>query len=271
MHSTIIERLQLEADLRIAMDNQKEFVLHYQPILDVNTRQLIGFEALVRWQHPRRGLLAPMVFIPLAEETGLIHPLGEWILRECCAQLKQWQAKYHTAQPLKMSANVSSRQFLRDDFADVLIRILNESGIDPNQLAIEVTESILMEDTDLAVKAMSTLRDIGIQIHIDDFGTGYSSLSYLNKFPVTALKIDRSFISKMALNEENREIVRAIISLAQNLNLSVIAEGIELPSELLDVSNMECQYAQGFYFSRPVAAHDLDAWMQNNEMVVIRT
>lgn len=170
-----------------------------------------------------------------------------------------------------MSANVSSRQFLRDDFADVLIRILNESGIDPNQLAIEVTESILMEDTDLAVKAMSTLRDIGIQIHIDDFGTGYSSLSYLNKFPVTALKIDRSFISKMSLNEENREIVRAIISLAQNLNLSVIAEGIELPSELLDVSNMECQYAQGFYFSRPVAAHDLDTWMQNNEMVVIRT
>jgi len=270
MHSNIIERLQLEADLRIAVEHNNEFLLHYQPIIDVNTEQLVGFEALVRWQHPKRGLVSPLAFIPLAEETGLIHPLGEWILRESCRQLKQWQDRYHTSRPLKMSANVSGKQFLKDDFVDMLVDILDDTGVDPNTLAIELTESIIMEQIDVAVMTMSKLRDIGVQIHIDDFGTGYSSLSYLNKFPVTALKIDRSFISSMSVNEENREIVKAIISLAHSFNLHVIAEGLELLSQLSEIGTMECQFAQGYYFSRPLAAPDLDVWMQSKEMVTIR-
>ncbi|NJD57289.1 MAG: EAL domain-containing protein [Nitrospirae bacterium] len=270
MHSNIIERLQLEADLRGAVERKNEFVLHYQPILDVETQQLVGFEALVRWHHPRRGMISPLSFIPLAEETGLIHPLGEWILRESCMQLKQWQDRYHTSRQLKMSANVSGKQFLKENFVDVLVGILDETGIEPSTLAIEITESVIMEHIDVAVIAMSKLRQLGVHIHIDDFGTGYSSLSYLNKFPVSALKIDRSFISSMSENAENREIVRTIISLAQSLNLNVIAEGVELLSQLSEIGSMECQFAQGYYFSRPLAAHDLDVWMRNNAMVTVR-
>lgn len=270
MHSNIVERLQLEADLRVSVERKDEFVLHYQPILDVETQQLVGFEALVRWNHPRRGMISPLSFIPLAEETGLIHPLGEWILRESCMQLKQWQDKYHTSRPLKMSTNVSGKQFLKENFVDMLVGILEETGIDPSTLAIEITESIIMEQLDVAVIAMGKLRQLGVHIHIDDFGTGYSSLSYLNKFPVTALKIDRSFINSMSENEENREIVRTIISLAQSLNLNVIAEGVELSSQLSEIGTMECQFAQGFYFSRPLASHDLDVWMQSKEMVTFR-
>ncbi|HJW29156.1 MAG TPA: EAL domain-containing protein, partial [Saprospiraceae bacterium] len=162
------------------------------------------------------------------------------------------------------------KQFLKDNFVDVLVDILNETGVDPNTLAIEITESVIMEHIDVAVIAMSKLRQIGVHIHIDDFGTGYSSLSYLNKFPVTALKIDRSFIRGMSENEENREIVRTIISLGQSLNLNVIAEGVELHSQLSEIGTMECQFAQGYYFSRPLAAPDLDVWMQSKEMVSIR-
>lgn len=270
MHSFVVEQLQLEADLRVAIEHLNDFVLYYQPIIDVTTRKLSGFEALVRWNHPLRGLLPPLEFIPLAEETGLIQPLGEWILRESCRQLKQWQDEYHTAWPLKMSANVSGKQFLNDNFADMLINIIEETGIAAETLAIEITESIIMENLDIAVKAMNRLRDIGVNIHIDDFGTGYSSLSYLNKFPVTALKIDRSFIANMSLNDENREIVKTIISLAQNLKLEVIAEGIELSAHLDDVDTMDCHFAQGYLFSKPMAAPDIVAWMMREEMVKVR-
>ncbi|MBI5632533.1 MAG: EAL domain-containing protein [Nitrospirae bacterium] len=270
MHSFVAERLQLEADLRVAVEHLDDFVLHYQPILDVNTRKLSGFEALVRWRHPLRGLIPPMEFIPLAEETGLIQPLGEWILREACRQLKKWQNEYHADWPLKMSANVSGRQFLNDNFVDTLIGIIEETGIAADTLAIELTESIIMENLDFAVKAMNRLRDLGVKIHIDDFGTGYSSLSYLNKFPVTALKIDRSFIANMSLNDENREIVRAIISLAQNLKLEVIAEGIELSAHLNEVSSMDCHFAQGYFFSKPMAAPEMTAWMVREDMVKVR-
>ncbi|MBI5076422.1 MAG: EAL domain-containing protein [Nitrospirae bacterium] len=270
MHSYMVERLQLEADLRVAVEHLDEFVLHYQPILDVATRKLSGFEALVRWQHPVRGLIPPMEFIPLAEETGLIQPLGEWVLREACRQLNRWQREYHTAEPLKMSANVSGRQFLNDNFVDVLLGIIGETGIAPETLAIEITESIIMENLEVAVIAMNRLRDSGIKIHIDDFGTGYSSLSYLNKFPVTALKIDRSFIANMSLNDENREIVKAIVTLAQNLKLEVIAEGIELSSHLDEIDTMDCHFAQGFFFSRPKAAPEIAAWMLKEAMVRVR-
>jgi EAL domain-containing protein (putative c-di-GMP-specific phosphodiesterase class I) len=271
MHSFVAERLQLEADLRVAIEHLDDFVLHYQPILDVNTRKLSGFEALVRWHHPLRGLIPPMEFIPLAEETGLIQPLGEWILREACRQLKKWQKEYQTSWPLKMSANVSGRQFLNDNFVDILIGIIEETGIAADTLAIEITESIIMENLDFAVKAMNRLRDLGVKIHIDDFGTGYSSLSYLNKFPVTALKIDRSFIANMSLNDENREIVRAIVALAQNLKLEVIAEGIELSAHLDEIGTMDCHFAQGYFFSRPMTAPDIAAWMVREDMVKVRS
>lgn len=271
MHSFVVGQLQLEADLRAAVERLDDFVLHYQPILDVTTRKLSGFEALVRWSHPLRGLIPPMEFIPLAEETGLIHPLGEWILRESCRQLRQWQNDYRADWPLKMSANVSGKQFLNDNFVDKLIGIIEETGIDADTLAIEITESIIMENLDVAVKAMNRLRDIGVKIHIDDFGTGYSSLSYLNKFPVTALKIDRSFITNMSLTDENREIVKTIISLAQNLKLEVIAEGIELSAHLDDVSTMDCHFAQGYLFSKPMAADGIVAWMMREEMVKVRS
>ena len=270
MHSFVVKQLQLEADLRIAVEHLTDFVLHYQPILDVATRKLSGFEALVRWRHPLRGLVPPIEFIPLAEETGLIQQLGEWVLREACRQLKQWQNQYHTARPLEMSVNVSGKQLLNDTFFDLLVGIIEETGIAADTLAIELTESIIMESLDVSVKAMNRLRDIGVKIHIDDFGTGYSSLSYLNRFPVSALKIDRSFISNMSLNDENREIVRAIVSLAHNLKLKVIAEGIELSSQLDEIGTMDCHLAQGYFFSRPMAAAEIAVWMVREEMVRVR-
>ncbi len=270
MHTSIAERLELEADLRIAVEHHNDFVLHYQPIINVSTHKLEGFEALVRWNHPKKGLLSPLIFIPLAEETGMIHALGEWVLRESCVQLKKWQLQYTSSvRPLRMSANVSGKQFLRDGFAELLISILTELELAPHTLAIEITESIIMEDLDLAVATMKRLRDHGVQIHIDDFGTGYSSLSYLHRFPVTALKIDRSFIHKMSANEENREIVRTIIALAQNLNLHVIAEGVEIDTQLSDIKGMDCQFAQGFYFARPMAALDIDAWIKKKDNLSI--
>lgn len=270
MHNSIMDRLQLEADLRIAVEHLKDFVIHYQPILKVEARELVGFEALVRWQHPRRGLIAPMDFIPLAEETGLIHSLGLWILKQACVQMKLWRETFQTPHPLKMSVNVSGKQLLKEDFVDLVLEILNETGIDPHMLAIEFTESIVMENIDIAMLAMNRLREIGVHIHIDDFGTGYSSLSYLHKFPVTALKIDRSFITNMSLNEENREIVRTIIALAQNLNLKVIAEGIELSTQLEDIGSMDCNFVQGYFFSKAMSAFDISSWMQREELVKTR-
>jgi|GEM_PF-675304 len=267
MHDSVVDKLQLESDLRAAIEHMNDFILHYQPILNVCSHELVGFEALVRWHHPRRGIVHPLEFIPLAEETGLIHILGEWVIHEACRQLMRWQKEYHTPHPLKMSANVSGKQFLKDGFVETVLNIIKNTGIAPSSLAIEVTESIIMEDLDKAVMAMSRLRDAGIHIHIDDFGTGYSSLNYLNKFPVTALKIDKSFIIDILNNNENREIVRTIISLAQGLKLNVIAEGVELPDHLEEISNMECNYAQGYFFSKPMAPEDLTLWMLSEELV----
>ncbi len=270
MQSFIIERLQLEADLRVAVQHFTDFVLHYQPIFDVSTRKLSGFEALVRWRHPKRGILPPMEFIPLAEETGLILFLGEWILFESCRQLRHWQDRYHTARPLKMSVNVSAKQFLNDNFVDLLIRIVEETGIAADTLAIELTESIIVDNLNAAVNAMNRLRTIGVNIHIDDFGTGYSSLSYLNKFPISALKIDRSFVAGMCDNDELREIVRTIVSLAHNLKLEVIAEGIELAAHFDEINSMACHFAQGYFFSLPIAADEIDHWMVREKMAGLR-
>lgn len=261
MHANIIDRLQLEADLRIAVEHQNGFLLHYQPIMDLKTGRLIGFESLVRWMHPARGLLYPLQFIPLAEETSLIFPLTEWILHESCGQLHHWQERHGNGSELRMSVNVSSRMLLQQGFVDTVASILARKGLQPSSLALEITESVLMEHTHAALNAMVRLQNMGVHIHIDDFGTGYSSLSYLHAFPVNALKIDRSFIAKLSAQGDNQEIVRTIITLAQNLRLEVIAEGVEQDQQLSAIRDLDCQYGQGFLFSKPLSSADMDAWI----------
>lgn len=270
MQESVVDRLHLEADLRLAIEHKEGFFLHYQPIMSLRTQQLIGFEALVRWRHPKRGVVMPMEFIPLAEETGMIFPLGEWIIREACRQIRIWQSQYPQDPPLRMSMNISSRQFHQRNFANTLDGILRETRVVPHSIAIEITESMIMENIDIAVVTMQKLRNMGIHIHIDDFGTGYSSLSYLHHFPVNALKIDRSFIQKMSANEKEREIVKIMISLARNLNLDVIAEGVEEMGQLSEIGNMQCQYAQGYLFARPMAPDDAELWIGRERPISLR-
>jgi len=266
MHAGIIDRLQLESDLRIAVEHRDGFVLHYQPIIDLKNQHLIGFEALVRWNHRTRGMIYPLEFISLAEETGLIVPLSDWIIREACRQLRLWHQKFPAQPVLRVSVNVSSRLLLQPGFADSVAEILNTERLEPGSLAIEVTESMIMEHTGLALDTMARLQHMGVHIHIDDFGTGYSSLSYLHSFPVNALKIDRSFIARMTADNENQEIVRTIIALAQNLKLDVIAEGVELDHQLATIRGLECGYGQGFLFSKPLSSDAMYAWMRSKKV-----
>jgi len=266
MHASIIDRLQLESDLRIAVEHRDGFVLHYQPLMDLKDGRLVGYEALVRWKHRTRGLIYPLEFISLAEETGLIVPLSDWILREACRQLHLWQLKHPKQPALKMSVNVSSRLLLLPGFADSVAEVVRAEGIDAGSLAIEVTESMIMEHTGTAIETMTRLQQMGVHIHIDDFGTGYSSLSYLHSFPVNALKIDRSFIARMTADHENQEIVQTIIALAQNLKLEVIAEGVELDHQLETIKGLDCNYGQGFLFSKPLTAEAMDAWMDSEKI-----
>ncbi|MDH4163706.1 MAG: EAL domain-containing protein [Nitrospirota bacterium] len=261
MHASIIDRLQLEADLRVAVEHQQGFVLHYQPIMNLKTRQLKGFESLVRWKHPTRGLLYPLEFIPLAEETGLILPLTKWILLESCKQLRLWQKKYDSDTTLAISVNVSSKTLVQPGFVDTVASVLNNESLPQGSLALEITESVLMEHTTVAMDAMTRLQSMGVHIHIDDFGTGYSSLSYLHSFPVNALKIDRSFIAKLSSRGDNQEIVRTIITLAQNLRLEVIAEGVEQSDQLSTICDLDCHYGQGFLFSKPLSPSEMEHWM----------
>jgi len=261
MHANILDRLQLEADMRGALDHN-EFVLFYQPIIDLKTHQLISFEALVRWNHPTRGLIYPLEFIPMAEENGLINTIGEWILRESCRELRILQERYPKQPPLKMSVNISGKQFTQCDLASKVADIIMETGIDASTLALEITESMIMENVDTAVGTMNQLRSMGIQIHIDDFGTGYSSLSYLHRFPIDAIKIDRTFINKLTADGKNKEIIQSILSLATSLNFEVIAEGVEMNHQLVNMQNMQCQFGQGFLISVPMEPGAIDAWVQ---------
>ena len=264
LHANILDRMQLVDDLRGAVD-KKELTLYYQPIIDLNTQQLTGFEALVRWNHPTRGLIYPMEFIPLAEEHGLIYQIGAWILREACRELKLLQVRYPAHPPLSMSINISSRQFSQQDLVGVLSGFLTETGVDPHTMILEITESMIMENVDAAIETMNRLRNMGIQLHIDDFGTGHSSLSYLQLFPISALKIDRSFINKLTANGNNQEIITHIVSLAKSLNFDVIAEGVEMEHQLAKIKNLHCGYGQGFFFARPMAFNAIDVWMQEQK------
>ena len=251
MRERALARLQLDTDMRRGLE-RGEFCLHYQPILALAGDHLAGFEALVRWEHPQRGLLGPADFIPIAEETGLIVPLGWWVLRESCRQMKEWQATFPCDPPLRISVNLSSKQFLQLDLATEIKRLLGDVGLDPRCLKLEITESAIMDDPDSASKMLAELRALGIQVCIDDFGTGYSSLNYLHRFAVDTLKIDRSFIQQMDGAEENLQIVQSIICLAHNLSIDVIAEGVETEAQRSRLAALSCEYGQGYYFSRPI-------------------
>ncbi|HZB46023.1 MAG TPA: EAL domain-containing protein [Pyrinomonadaceae bacterium] len=251
MHARAINLLQLETDMRRALERD-EFMLHYQPIVALEDFRLRGFEALVRWQHPERGFISPIDFIPVAEETGMIIPLGEWVLREACRQMNRWQTMFPVETPLFMSVNLSSKQFSQTELINKIAFIIDETGINATSLKLEITESVVMENIDVATEMLRQLRALGVKLSIDDFGTGYSSLSYLHRFPIDTLKIDRSFVSRMTDNQENAEIVRTIVVLAQNLGMDVVAEGVETNDQLALLKKLGCENGQGYYFSKPV-------------------
>lgn len=256
MRDRAVAMLQLETDLRKAIVNQ-EFQLHYQPIVALHNNQITGFEALVRWQHPERGLVPPVEFIPAAEETGLILPLGAWVLQEACAQMRAWHEEFPSHPPLSISVNVSGKQFAQVDLVDKIRQILAETRFDPHCLKLEITESTIVEDLESAKTKLLQLQELGIQVSIDDFGTGYSSLSYLNRFPINILKIDRSFIQDIDINSERLEIIRAIVSLADSLKIDVVAEGVETASQLAQLCSLEPtpgqeHFGQGYLFSKPL-------------------
>ncbi|MEH2045392.1 GGDEF domain-containing response regulator [Nostoc sp.] len=251
MYTQVTKLLELEMDLRRAVERQ-EFQVYYQPIVLLETYKIIGFEALVRWQHPQHGLVSPDNFIPLAEETGLIIPIGYWVLGEACRQMRAWQVQFPTDPPLTISVNLSTKQFSQPGLIEQINQILQETGLEGGSLKLEITESVLMENIQLATFMLLQLQQMNIQLHLDDFGIGYSSLSYLHRFPSNALKIDRSFIAKIGANGENLEIVQAIVALAQSLNIDVIAEGVETLEQLAQLRVMKCKYAQGYFFSKPL-------------------
>jgi diguanylate cyclase (GGDEF)-like protein/PAS domain S-box-containing protein len=264
MYAQATKLLQLETDLRRAIARQ-ELLVHYQPIVSLSSNKIIGFEALVRWQHPQNGLVPPAQFIPVAEETGLIVEIGYWVLREACRQMRVWQTQFPTAPLLTISVNLSSKQFSQPDLSEQIARILQETGLEASSLKLEITESVLMENTQSATDMLLKLKEMNIHIHIDDFGTGYSSLSYLHRFPSNAVKIDRSFVSRIGAKGENLEIVRAIVALARSLNMDAIAEGVETIEQLNYLKALKCKYAQGFYCSRPLDCQSMERFIARRQ------
>lgn len=258
MHTQALTRLQMENDLRRAVE-RKEFQVYYQPIVELETSKIKGFEALVRWQHPNQGLVSPAAFIPVAEETGLIVPIGYWILREACCQLQVWQERFSappsgaTIYPaLTISVNLSSKQFLQPHLTQQIDQILQETGLDARSLSLEITESLIAENDESVAATLLQLRELGIELCIDDFGTGYSSLARLHHFPINMLKIDRSFVSRIGTSKGNLEIIEAIVTIAHQLKMDVTAEGVETAEQLAQLRKLKCRFGQGYLFSRPV-------------------
>jgi diguanylate cyclase (GGDEF)-like protein/PAS domain S-box-containing protein len=255
MHERAVKLLQLEIDLRRAVDRQ-EFFLNYQPIISLATGEISGFEALIRWQHPERGLVPPDEFISVAEETGLIIPIGQWVLRVACQQMQEWRGQITDGRPLTMCVNLSGKQFSQPELTEQVAAILRETGLPSSCLKLEITESMVMENIDTAIGMLTQLRALGVELAIDDFGTGYSSLSYLHRFPINTLKIDRSFVSRMLDNNENEEIVRTIVTLARSLEMNVVAEGVETTGQLEQLRSLGCDFGQGYLFSKPLPTAD---------------
>lgn len=257
--------LQWEMSLRKAVANH-EFFLEYQPIFQIKTRQIIGLESLVRWNHPTQGRVSPGQFIPLAERTGLIVPLGWWVLEESCRQMKTWQDEIPNTESFFVSVNMSSRQFSQEDVVQKIQDVLNQVGLSAKSLKIEITEGVLIEHSSSIIQKLEAIRDMGITLSIDDFGTGYSSLSYLHRFPVDTLKIDRSFIENADADYEKLEILQSVVRLAWNLGLEVVAEGIETEKHYARIRALRCESGQGFLFSKPLAANAMGALMQQQSM-----
>ncbi len=251
MHSQAVDLLQLENDLHRALEND-ELLLHFQPIVELKTGLRVGFEALIRWDHPEQGLLFPKDFLSVAEESGLIAPLSWWALRQAARSARRWLDNYPGLPDFSVSVNLSGRQVLEPELVENVLDILRESNLAPKYIRLEITESVLMKHADATISRLAGLQQKGIQLHLDDFGTGYSSLSYLNRFPFNALKIDRSFISKLDAKGENWKIVRAMVDLAHNLGMSVIVEGLETVQQIQHMKDLRCEFGQGYYFSPPI-------------------
>ena len=257
MHTRAVTKLQLETDLRFAIE-RNQFELHYQPIVGLETAQLVGFEALVRWNHPTRGLVPPNEFIPISESTGLIIPMTVQILESACKQVKEWQLRYPMDVPLSIAVNLSGKHFADPQLVSQIKNVLSLSGLDAASLKLELTESAIMENAERAIQMLAQIKETGVQVSIDDFGTGYSSLSYLHRFPIDLLKVDRSFVSAMEENSENGEIVRTVIALAKALRLKVVAEGIESIHQFHQLRILKCEYGQGYLFSAPKKVSDIE-------------
>lgn len=254
MYNHVLQRLQLENDLRRAIE-QKEFRVLYQPIVELGTGAIVGVEALIRWEDPERGVISPAQFIPLAEETGLILPIGRWVLEEACRQGRKWQ-EHHP--DLIVSVNLSARQFREPFLAEEIVQVLQETDMQPTRLQLEITESILMQESATTQETLRHLKSLGIQLAMDDFGTGYSSLSYLKRFPIDVLKIDRSFVDGLGESPEDTALVRTVIQLAKALNLTVTGEGVETAEQIAQLRAMECERGQGFFFARPLTAQAIE-------------
>ena len=263
LHKKALHLLERETDLRKAV-NKNEFENHYQPIVDLQTASLVGFEALIRWNHPQLGLIYPGSFISIAEETGLIVPITQLIAQKACEDLCRWQDQLKDKLKLTMNINLSSKHFLSPTLLDDIKEILNQTGMPPQQLKLEITETALMEDADETIRLVHRLKDLGLHLVIDDFGTGYSSLSYLQRLPIDTLKVDRSFVSRIKSEPDgNRNIVEAIISLAHRLKMMVVAEGVETEEQFAILLEMNCQFGQGYLFSKPLSKADVDKLIDN--------
>ena len=264
MRVQVMTRMQLEIDLRRAIALQ-EFQLHYQPFIDLETGKIAGFEALLRWQHPQRGFVHPVEFIPVAEETDLIIPIGAWVIEEACRQLKIWQNQFPSNYPLVVSVNLSSKQFVQpDDLVKQIEQTLKDTGIDGHYLKLEITESIAMTDVETTIALLLRLKALNLQLSIDDFGTGYSSLSYLHRFPTDTIKVDRSFVSRMGLESEDVHIVKTIITLGHNLDMYIVAEGVETAEQLALLRSLQCEYGQGYFFAKPLPPEAAEALMKSD-------
>jgi EAL domain-containing protein (putative c-di-GMP-specific phosphodiesterase class I) len=264
MHTRIVEQLELEADLRLAVE-RREIVVHYQPIYSLETDRITGLEALARWLHPTRGLVAPAAFIPRAEETGLIVPLGFQVLRQACQDARMWLARFPAVAPLTVTVNLSVRQLDDPSCVAEVCAALSESGLPPNQLVLEITESFMIKDPDLAVARLTELRRLGVRLALDDFGTGFSSLSYLQRLPVDVLKIDRAFVDRMVATGRDTSLVEAILALGKSLRLQTVAEGIERPDQLTQLRALGCGFGQGYLLSRPLERRAIDALLAGEQ------